>query len=121
MDDKILALPKRLKVAGPLALTALAALLFTTAPTTTDRYAAGVVILSLGTCGYATAWSLRLAARTIACDKALVNETLHHMTQIIEDLQADPRTAASGQLALDTLRNVWGDRAEEWLGKSGLN
>lgn len=121
MHLKIFALPGKLKYAAPIGLALLTALLLFTAQTAAERYAIVVGMVGVGAGGYVGAWAVATAGRIVVRESMLVDETLHRMVGIVERLQADPRTAAGGQEAVDALRAIWGERADEWLTKSDLN
>lgn len=61
----------------------------------------------------------RQAEETAIIDR--VEESITLIAGVVDKLQANPATSVEGQMALDGLRNIWGDEADRWFGRSGLN
>lgn len=86
-------------------------LLLLTAP---DTHARLLAAFELGVVGAVLVVTVRRMVRRI-------DRTMVQITEALDDLQDDPRTAAAAQRAMDGIRNIWGDQADRWLNKSGLN
>lgn len=121
MHLTIFALPRKLKIAAPVGFALIAAVMLVAAQSAAERYAIVIGLAGVGAGGYVGMWAVATAGRIMVRDAMLVDETLHRMVGIVERLQADPRTAAGGQEAMEAVRSIWGERAEEWLKKSDLN
>lgn len=108
--------PKRLPVklktlAWASGIGAVAVLLIVTAPDTHSRL---VTAFELGIVGIVLAVAVRRMLRRI-------DRTMLQLAEALDDLQDDPRTTVAAQRAMDGIRNIWGDQADRWLNKSGLN
>jgi hypothetical protein len=98
------------------------------APDGTTRYQGAVIGFGLATAGFITALSMcasflvaRYVSKTSTFAVQRAEESMQIMLEHLERLQANPATAATGQRAIDDLRNLWGDKIEDWLSKARLN
>ncbi|MFD0853870.1 hypothetical protein ACFQ07_16650 [Actinomadura adrarensis] len=79
------------------------------------------VVFMLAVVGLALAIATVTTIRFAKFVTTEISEVARDICALAKDMEADPRTAPAAQRAMDRIRNMWGDEADQWLKKSDLN